>query len=224
MDYQSFIKKENLEFLVNNNFIECGQTTWQVRNITSMSVVEEKIPLSAQKPKFKEPEPTCDLFERNEDSVTMFFVFTFFVCYVVQYTYANPYVTALTLVVILAIPIYKSLARLKKEKSKWRLKDKKTQKNLEIWNDLHVNAPMIYSLILETNAKSATLFYSFNEDQILIAKDVISQSMDKKKNIDKRINIETINVGETYSSLINIGFEIYKQSIFLNGYPEVWEN
>lgn len=74
------------------------------------------------------------------------------------------------------------------------------------------NPPVLYSLMLETNAGSKPLFYSLDETQIVKANDAIKSSMEKKESGDIKFEIETVNVGGE-ESINNFGSSIYNQSI-----------
>jgi len=73
-----------------------------------------------------------------------------------------------------------------------------------------VDNPLIfYSLMLETNAGSKPLFFSFNYDQIMKANNYIKLAMERK---DMNINfdIDSVNVGGE-GSINNFGSNIYEQ-------------
>jgi len=143
VNYRSFVESSNIDFKVNDHLIECGQDTWQIRNIAATSVGKKIIPLNEVEPKFEAAEPE---FELNFSAAIVSSVI------------------------------------------------------------------ILYSLLLETNAGSKPLFYSFDEAQITKANNAIKRSMEKKETGDVQFKIETVNIGSE-DSINNFGSSIYNQSI-----------
>ncbi|MEY3995711.1 MAG: hypothetical protein RL344_54 [Pseudomonadota bacterium] len=206
MDYRRFIPSSSTEFKVNDRVIECGHTTWQIRNIAATSVGKRIIPLNEPEPKFETPEPSLDINFKGMAlaSAAAWLVITLF--------FNSPNLAIFVAVGIAAAIIYGSVETLKTGKSNWLDAKEKIAKQWDIWDTMRKNPPILFSLMLETNAGSKPLFYSFDEEQILKTKNAIKQSMEKKETGDIKFEIETVNVGSE-DSINNFGSSIYSQSI-----------
>jgi hypothetical protein len=206
MDYRRFIASKNVDFKVNDHLIECGSTTWQIRNIAATSIDRKVVPFNEPEPRFETAEPKLEL---NISAITIASAIAWVLVYFIL-GYPN-----LAIVVALGVGgamIYAAVESLNKKKLHWLSAKRKVERHWEVWNQLRRNPPVLYSLMLETNAGSKPLFYSFDEPQIAKANDTIKRSMEKKESGDIKFEIETVNVGGE-ESINNFGSSIYNQSI-----------
>jgi hypothetical protein len=206
VDYRRFIKSSNVGFKVNDHLVECGSTTWQIRNIAATSINRRVVPFNEPEPRFETAEPKLEL---NFSSMAIvaaiaWVIFRFFL--------DAPNFAIVVALGVAGAMIYVAVSNLNKKKAEWLSAKARIESHWKIWNQMRQNPPVLYSLMLETNAGSKPLFYSFDEPQIVKANDTIKRSMEKKETGDIKFEIETINVGGE-DSINNFGSSIYNQSI-----------
>lgn len=206
MDYRRFISSTQVNFKINDHLIECGSTTWQIRNIAATKIDQRVIPLNEPRPIFDIPEPTFNL---NFSAMTITAVF--FGGGVYLYS-SSSVLTIIVVALVVALFVYISNESLKSRKAAWEKERGRIETKTKIWNQMQQNPPVLYSLMLETNAGSKPLFYSFDRSQIHKSNEAIKRSMEKKEMGDIRFEIETVNVGGD-DSINNFGSSIYNQSI-----------
>lgn len=206
MDYRRFIASSNVDFKVNDHLIECGQTAWQIRNIAATSIDRKVIPLNEPEPKFETAEPKLKL---NFSAIAMMVAITWVV---VRFFLSSPNFAIFVALGVAGVMIYFAVNSLNTKKSEWLSAKGKIEFHWNVWSEMRRNPPILYSLMLETNAGSKPLFYSFDEPQIAKANNAIKRSMEKKETGDIKFEIETVNVGAE-ESINNFGSSIYNQSI-----------
>lgn len=206
MDYRRFIASSNVDFKVNDHLIECGNTTWQIRNIAATSIGRTVIPFNEPEPRFETAEPKLEL---NFSGMAITAAIAWLV---VRFLLSSPNFAILVALGVVGAMIYFAVDGLNTKKVAW-LSDKGTiESNWKVWDEMRKNPPVLFSLMLETNAGSKPLFYSFDKPQIAKANDAIKRSMEKKEGGDIKFEIETVNVGGE-ESINNFGSSIYAQSI-----------
>lgn len=102
---------------------------------------------------------------------------------------------------------------LKTRKATWDADKAKTQRQHAVWQHMRNNPPVLYSLMLETNAGTKPLFYSMDEEQIRKVNAAIKRAMEKKEGGDIHFNIETVNNVGGPDSINNFGSTIYSQTL-----------
>lgn len=206
MDYRRFISSSNVDFKVNDHLVECGSTTWQIRNIAATSIGRKVIPFNEPEPRFTTNEPKLEL---NFSALAI----AAFVPWIgIRLFFDSPNFAMIVSLGAVSAVIYFALENLKTKKSEWLAAKAKVESHWKIWDEMRKNPPVLYSLMLETNAGSKPLFYSFEKPQIVKVNDTIKRSMEKKESGDITFKIETVNVGGE-DSINNFGSSIYNQSI-----------
>ncbi|MFZ2967798.1 MAG: hypothetical protein WA080_01940 [Sulfuricurvum sp.] len=219
MNYRNLVKSSNIEFEVHDHVIKCGKVTWQIRNIATATVKKNIISFDDDEPYFGESEPSYDL---NLSSLFSFWFFAWFFLY--SYAYDNAYILFYALLgknayLFIFSPVFlvvgKGLYSSSIKKSAWSKRKNNFIEKWKIWNTIRQNPPVVYSLVLETNAggDSKTLFYSFDESQITKAQQAIEKSMERKTVGNINFQIETVNVGGDENAINNFGSSIYNQAI-----------
>lgn len=61
MDYRGLVNSSPVNFGVHDRLIECGSTTWQIRNIAATSIGRYVVPFTVPEPQFDTPEPSMAL-------------------------------------------------------------------------------------------------------------------------------------------------------------------
>lgn len=206
MDYRRFIASSNVNFKANDHLVECGSTTWQIRNIAATSIGRKIIPFNEPEPRFETAEPKLELnfFAIAIVAATAWVVVHFFL--------SSPNFAIVVALGGAGAMIYFAVISLNAKKTEWLSAKAKVEGHWRIWDKMRRSPPVLYSLMLETNAGSKPLFYSFDEAQITKANDTIKRSMEKKEAGDIKFEIETVNVGGE-ESINNFGSSIYNQSI-----------
>lgn len=206
MNYRRFITSSNINFAVNDHLVECGTTTWQIRNIAATSVGKKIIP-------FKEPEPTFSIPEPQLEIRFFTTAITATISWLISNSLSDSKnIATLVAIGIIALFIYTANETLTARKKDWLSEKNKIETKWKIWDEMRRNPPILYSLMLETNAGSKPLFYSLDEEQITKANTAIKRSMEKKESGDIKFDIETVNIGSE-ESINNFGSSIYNQSI-----------
>jgi len=206
MDYRSKMASSNVDFKVNDHLIECGHTTWQIRNIAATSIGRTVIPFNEPEPRFDTAEPKLEL---NFTAIAIMAA----IAWVVVLVFLNsPNFAIVVALGVVGATIYFAVNKLNAKKSQWLAAKGKIEANWKVWDEMRRNPPILYSLMLETNAGSKPLFYSFDEPQIAKVNNAIKRSMEKKETGDVKFEIQTVNVGGE-ESINNFGSSIYNQSI-----------
>jgi hypothetical protein len=206
MDYRRFISSSTVDCKINDHLVECGSTTWQVRNIAATKIDQRVIPFNEPQPVFITPKPK---FELNFSAMA---ITSIGLCGFVYLYFSSSIFATLVLVAIVATFVYFAINNLKSREAAWEKEKAWIETKWKIWDQMRRNPPVLFSLMLETNAGSKPLFYSFDKSQITKANDAIKRSMEKKEMGDIKFEIETINVGGN-DSINNFGSSIYNQSI-----------
>ncbi len=205
LDYRKYFISRTVAFSINDHVIECGDTTWQIRNIAATKIGQRKLIPKNPEPKFFEPQPTLDL---NFKVLAVAFIVSILIGSSIQHEFLG-FVIALAVV---ALIIRHKDNILKKKKSVWQARKDIVSKQQAVWQDMQKNPPVLHSLMLETNAGSKPLFYSYNEPQIKKVRDAIRESMEKKETGDVRFDIDTVNIGGE-GGINNFGSEIFSQVV-----------
>lgn len=236
-NYKQFkrsIASKNVAFQINGHTIKCGKDTWQIANIASMSLGHRVLSIKEPKPTFnlkkfknKNPKPTLNQnkpeFKLNLIAITIAMIITFaFAIFFKNTTLSSFLYTIVIGLVFIFINIiinnHQWASEVENQAMIWNEKKNKEEAEVKrkekVWNGMRRNPPILYSLMLETNAGSKPLFYSFNEKQVIQTRDAIERSMEKRggSNINITFKIDTINVGSE-DSINNFGSEIYNQTI-----------
>lgn len=206
MDYRKYVSLSHIDFKVNDHLIECGHTTWQIRNIAATSIGRTVIPFTEPEPKFDRPEPSFDL------NVGGLAVAAGLVWLGVRYVLGMPNGALVAAIGVAALFVHGAVDTLNTSKAAWAAERDKTQRQRAIWEQMRNNPPVLYSLMLETNAGTKPLFYSMDEAQIKQVNAAIKRSMEKKETGDIHLEIESVNVGGP-DAINNFGSSIYNQSV-----------
>lgn len=206
MDYHDFVDSSHVDFKVNDRLIECGATTWQIRNIAATSVGRKVVPFTEAEPTFNTPEPEINL------SLQAMAATAAVAWAVVRFYFGKPTLAIVAAVGVVGAFIFISLQELGPKKAQWLDEKAKVQARWQIWDAMRRNPPVLFSLMLETNAGSKPLFYSLDESQITKANDAIKRAIAHKEVGDIHFQIETVNVGGE-DAINNFGSSIYNQSI-----------
>ncbi|HOY70504.1 MAG TPA: hypothetical protein PL131_07200 [Methylotenera sp.] len=188
MGYREFLGASSTQFRVNDHVIVCGDTTWQIQNIAATSIGKREIP-------FKVPEPRLSA---ESPKFSLSFLTIIFVAAAtwagVHYGLNEPMFAMLAAALVVAALAFRDVQHYQKAQKLHRLETATVSKHLKVWQEIKNDPPILYSLMLETNAGSKPLFYSFDDTQIIKARDAINRSMEKKDTSDINFEIETVNI------------------------------
>lgn len=205
MDYRKAVNIDRVEFRVNNNIIECGQTTWQIQNIAATSTGRRVLQVDEPEPIFNEVEPTLDL------DIKVLLITSGGIWLSVGMLMNSGFGLLLALCAGGAM-IYLQNAKLDQAKLEWSSRQEEVQRAWNTWDDTRRNPPILYSLMLETNAGSKPLFHGFDESEITKARNAIRSAMERRTMTDVSFVIETANFGGA-GGINNFDSEIGKQII-----------
>lgn len=206
MQYRRFIASSNVDFKINDHLIECGQTTWQIRNIAATSIGKRVIPFREPEPIFQAEKPKLDI---NISKMAIFSALAWIATYILTSSSNLGIIAALG---VAGATIYFAKKNLDQRNFEWEEQKAAIEREWKIWDEMRRNPPVLHSLTLETNAGSKPLFYSLDRPQIVKVNETIKRSMEKKETGDIKFEIETVNVGGE-DSINNFGSSIYQQSI-----------
>ncbi|MBN9368079.1 MAG: hypothetical protein J0H59_13760 [Comamonadaceae bacterium] len=206
MDYHEFVDASQVNFSVNDRLIECGSTTWQIRNIAATSIGRKVVPFTVPEPQFNTPEPEMQL---NVKAMAMAAAAAWLV---VRFYFGMPKLAIAAALAAVGLFFFFALQALAPQKSAWNAEKHKTAEHWKVWDTMRRNPLVLFSLMLETNAGSKPLFYSLDESQITRANEAIKRSIAQKEVGDVNFQIETVNVGGE-EAINNFGSSIYNQSI-----------
>jgi len=207
MNYGNLVDSSNVNFEVHDHVVKYGKVTWQIINIATTTIEKIIIPFNEPEPYFGESEPSYDV------SFSAMFFFGLLSWIAVRAWLDAPRLAIFAVVVVIGITLYVASVEFDEKKSAWLRRKNNIAEKWNIWNTIRQNPPVLYCLILETNAgQSKPLFYSFHESQITKAQQAIEKSMEKKTVGNINFQIETVNVGGE-DSINNFGSSIYKQAI-----------
>lgn len=206
MDYKKFLSTTSTKFSVNDHLIEHGNTTWQIRNIASASVKRRAIAVNEPEPTFNEARPSGTT---NWSVVGWTFVIIWGYIGIGQ---TSPYLGFFLAAFIAGVMIYYFEVVDAPSTSGWEQQRKDFERRKLVWAALKKNPPVVYSLMLETNAGSKPLFYSLDERQISETLVAIKAAMAQKASTGVHFAIDTINVGGD-DSINNFDSEIVRQTL-----------
>jgi hypothetical protein len=205
VSYKRFLPSESVSFHVNDHLVECGQTTWQIRNIAATSAGRRVLTVREPEPIFNELEPKLVL---NFKAMAIWAV----VAFVVGAAAGGSFLGIIASIAVIGVQVFLRNQALVPARQQWQAQKDETVRRWAVWDEMRKNPPILFSLMLETNAGSKPLFYSFDESQINKGREAIKRAMEKKETGDVSFNIETVNVGAE-DSINNFGSEIYQQKV-----------
>lgn len=206
MSYKKYIDSKNLEFNINENIIECGNTTWQIKNIAATSVNKNTVPFHEPEPVFSESEPEIEI------SPKPLFITCAIAALVAYYFSDNLTISGIVAAIVVGVGLYNAAQKYNEKKMAWEGRKYLVQRKWQAWDNMRKNPLVLYSLMLETNAGSKPLFYSTDEDSIQKANSAIKQAMTTKNPSHLNFQIDAINIGAG-DSINNFGSSIYQQTI-----------
>lgn len=206
MNYRRYIDHANTTFSVNDHLVECGSTTWQIRNIAATSVGRRVLLNKEPEPIFTQPEPKLSLPWRWMLGLSLGSAV------VVNVLFRSNALAWLVFLGCLVAFVVSATRRKDQLILQWQEARAKVQRQWAIWDEMRRNPPVLFSLKLETNAGSRSLFYAWDEDVIVKARDAISDAMSKKELGTVTYNFDTVNVGAE-DAINNFGSHIYQQTI-----------
>ncbi len=206
---------KSVEFHVNDHLVECGATSWQIRNIAATSVGERQIPVNIPEPALNKEKPAFEFGGTLIGAAIAGFIVFAVVGLVAQSSNVGSIAGWLA---FLGVIVW-SVVSLNKRQAAWDIEAAEVAKQRERWAEIRQSPLILYSLMLETNAGSKPLFYSTDRDQIVRANNALKDAMTKRTVQDVTFNIDTLAVGDNAganfeTTVNNINSEIYKQEIF----------
>lgn len=206
MNYRRFLPSANTTFKIDDHLIECGRSTWQIRNIAATSVGRNELRVNDPEPRFGRAKPKLNLNPKP-------FLWATGLTWLATRLISGDSTYAFWGGVLAASGVVAWAFRaLTVRKEEWLADWHRFQKVHQLWQNMRTDPPVVFSLMLETNAGSKPLFYSFEESQIEKANHAIKISMAKKAAKEISFQIETLNVGGD-QSINNFGSSIYHQAL-----------
>jgi hypothetical protein len=203
MDYTRFTNP--MSFNIKENIIQSGLSSWQISQITKLSVESRTIPCEEKEPKFEvRPPPNSSTFD--------LFVIAIITLGIIILVFGNIKDKApLILLLIIIILTWMYLNKNDEELAIWaKEKDIFAEKHRR-WSSIKTNPLNIHTLTLELSSSSTLKFYGIDFNQIMRAKEEIENSInDRTRNLNFNIDALTINSSD---SIVTIGSNIYERII-----------
>ena len=167
---QEFAETKKVSYSIDNELIAIGTTTWQTKNLTSVSISHSKIEMQSRVPELQTEEP-----KRKPLRLRVIIAIALSMGWSVQFTHPLPMAALACLFTagpIWFINRYAHINRL----NVFNAEKQHVQKLQKTWNYLKDNCPDIYSLVMGDASGKAIALTSpdatsvkFLHDQILIA-------------------------------------------------------
>jgi hypothetical protein len=204
MDYSKHTQLTPKNIIVGDGLVEYQGGTWQVRNLTKVSIQKIVIPPKLTKPEFKQPQPRqkANLIPAISIVLVGFFISATFLLFWIHLP---------AIVMAVGIVIY-SLRKSKRELDRWQQQRDSHQERLKVWHEINTNPQNIYALSLEPDASPEPLLYSYDRRAVNAAVNAIKDEMNQllSQTTTFKINTITIPAGQTIHA---VGSTVYEKVI-----------
>jgi hypothetical protein len=189
--FKRFVHHVKVDFNIGVNLIEIGNTTWQTKNVTSVSVDNKVAKLGIVEPSMQTPKPRRE-FHLAILATSLPLVWTF------AFTLDKQAVLAgfgLTLVLIalvngLAHYAYKTRTR------KWNVENEKASGRKKIWSELKKSPPTFYSLYIDSSNGKGLALVSLDIEPVNKVKKTILDRMQGVAAPDEQGHIYVVDMGK----------------------------
>jgi hypothetical protein len=205
--YSRMLGSKQQKFSVNDHLIEFENDALQIRNLVGISVGRRSIPITQPEPIFSQPPPGLEFAWKGWLVIAAIGWIS-----MVLILKWSAFLGFIAVVGVLSYGVFKAIQAKKRAVESWGIEKNRIAELWKVWDDLRRNPPILFSLKIETNSGSRSLFYSFEQEQIDNASLAVKKAMQNKEVGDVVLNIDTIDVAGD-ASIENIGSTIYNQTI-----------
>ena len=204
MDYSKYTELTPKKIIVGDGLVQYEGGTWQVRNLSKVSIQTIVIPSNLPKPEFKQPQPKQ---KANLIPVISVILLGFFI----SATFLLFWIHLPAILMALGIMIY-SLRKSKRELDRWQQKKDAHEDRLNVWHEINTNPQKVYVLSLEPNTSSEPLLYSYDRRSVNAAVNAIKDEMNHLLFQTTTFKINAIKVPEG-QTLHAVGSTVYEKVV-----------
>ena len=204
MDYSKYTRLTPKKIIVGNGLVEYEGGTWQVRNLSKVSIQKIVIPCKLPKPEFEQPQPSQ---KANLISAITVILLGFFI----SATFLFYWIHLPAILIALGIMIY-SLKKSKSELDRWQQQKDSHEEQLKVWHEINTAPQVAYALSLEPNASSEPLLYSYDRRSVNNTVNAIKDEMNHLffQTTTFKINAIKVPEGQTIHA---VGSEVYEKVV-----------
>ena len=189
--FKKFVRYIKVDFDIGVNLIAIGSTTWQTKNVTSVSVDEQVAKLGISKPSMQIAKPKRD-----------FHLAILTVSIALAWIYASTFDEravlvglGLSLMLITFICVIAHYAH-KNKMNKWSVENEKTIELKKVWSELQTSPPIFYSLYIDSSNGKGLALVSLDIEPVNKVKKAILESMQSVVSPDQRGHINIVDMGK----------------------------
>jgi len=204
MDYSKYAQLTPKKLIVGDKFIEYEGCTWQVRNLSKVSIQKTVIPFEFPKPCFNQPQPKqkANLMSAIAVILLGFFISATFLLYWIH----------LPAVAIALGTIVYSLKKSNRELDQWQKQKDLHERRLNVWNEINANPQILYTLSIVPNTTSDPLLYSYDRKSVNNTVNAIKEEMSQASLQKTIFKINVIDVPDD-KTVYEIGSQVYEKAI-----------
>lgn len=169
--HSQFAKHVSIIYRVSGHLVELGNTSWQLKNIVSTSIVKEVGKLKEERPILIDKKPKAE-YQYAGMAICIFFAWMY------GLSVDKPILAGVSMS-LLAIGFWLLLARysLKNRLYVWEDKFNKVLRDANAWDEIKNNPPILHKLVFETASGSMAAFHSFELKCVSDFKDIINRAV-----------------------------------------------
>lgn len=204
MDYTKYAQLTRKKITVGDKFVEYEGCTWQVRNLSKVSIQKTVIPFKLPKPCFNQPQP-------KQKANLMFAIAVILLGFIISATFLFYWIHLPAVVIALGIIVY-SLKKSKQELDRWQKKKDLYERRLSVWNEINADPQIIYTLSIVPNTTSDPLLYSYDRKSVSHTVNAIKEEMIRASLQKTIFNINVIDVPDD-KTVDEVGSHVYEKAV-----------
>ena len=186
--FKDYVPHVRLAYVIDGDLIVIGNTTWQTKNITSVSIAQQKILMRAVEPMFVVPKPVRD-FRLGLLALAIAFSWTW------ALSFERPSYIGWPLTIILSFAAWfvgtyshKNYLRL------WNQQRENTRRERDVWEILAKKTPDVFSLVIDSSSGKSVALTTLDIEAINTVHAHILTAMRSTSAVAMKGVIETITL------------------------------
>ena len=188
--FKDLVPHARLSYSIDSELIAIGNTTWQTKNVTSVSVEHESIPMLEAEPAFAAPEPTRK-FGWGVLLLGIAIAWTW------SLSFQQPSYVGWPLTVFLALATWfighyshKNMLTL------WNQRRANVTRQRSVWQNLAVKTPELYRLIIDSSSGKSVALTALEFEPVNVVHTSILAAMRSTSAVASRGVIDTVAVSK----------------------------
>lgn len=202
MDYSKYASLKKQKLSIDEKLIEYDGNTWQIKNLTKISLQRTVIPFDMAKPEFNEPQPSRSI---KLIPALSFIAGGFFI----SVTFLLNWIYFITIAAALGTILY-SLKQNKRKMDQWAKRNDAHEQCLKKWNEMRNDPQVVYSLSVEPDATSSPMFFTYEKSVIENIEKNIKVTMTQPQEQETVFNLKAIDIPEA-STIEDTCISVYEK-------------